>query len=270
MASGGRRAESVENIRSNPGSPMATETLTLRLQGDVPLADFARAIARFSELVKALTEEVGDPTIDWTVADLERGSVEATVLGTAPKIEPLVRVRNAYLNIGRALEASEPIAYPEKIRKPASGLQAILNGRTTEAIFETSQAEAIVRAAPLPASQRAAVVTKGAVSGRVQTLTNRGSLRFTLYDLLHDRPVSCYLAEGREDLMRDAWGKLAVVEGTVRRHPITGRPLTVRNVTAVDVRPDPSGDAYTTARGAVPLLASGLMPEDAIRHLRDG
>ncbi len=115
----------------------------------------------------------------------------------------------------------------------------------------------------------APIVTKGAISGRVQTLSNRGSLRFTLYDLLHDKPVSCYLAAGREDLMLDAWGKLAVVEGSVRRHPLTGRPLTIRGITAVDIRPDPNAEDYRWARGVVPLPSNGMSPEDAIRHLRD-
>lgn len=247
---------------------MATETITLRLQGDVPLKDFARAVARFSDLLRALNETVADADIDWTVLDLEGGSGEVTALGSCTDADALVRARDAYLIIGRSLEAQSPLPYGDRIRRAASGIQGVLNGRVTEAIFETSQAEAIVRVAPLPAATRSEVVTKGAVSGRVQTLTNRGSLRFTLYDLLHDKPVSCYLAEGKEHLMLDAWGKLAIVEGSVRRHPITGRPLTIRNVTVVDVRPDPDIAAYRAARGAVPMPVN-VMPEDAIRHMRD-
>lgn len=248
---------------------MATETLTLRLQGDVPLRDFARAVAAFDQLVRELSATVGEAEIDWSVGDLEGGSAEATALGKAAEPAPLIRVRDAYLVIGHALEAQSPVPYSEKVRKAASGIQGILNGRVTEAIFETSQSEALVRAAPLVPAARKPVLTKGAISGRVQTLSNRGSLRFTLYDLLHDKPVSCYLAAGKEDLMLDAWGKLAVVEGSVRRHPLTGRPLTIREIAAVDVRPDPNADDYRWARGAVPLPASGIQPEDAIRHLRD-
>lgn len=249
---------------------MATETLTLRLEGDVPLRDFAAAIDSFSRLVDALTSAVGEPSIVWTVADLEAGSGEITALGSGPDPEPLVRVRDAYLAVGGALAEHRPVSYAENIRKPAARIQGLLNGHITEALFLTSQADVIVRAAPMPpVAKRTPVITKGAVSGRVQTLTNRGSLRFTLYDLLHDRPVSCYLASGREEIMLDAWGRLAIVEGMVRRHPVSGQPIAIRDVAAVAIRPDPYQDAYRAARGAVPLPQSGLMPEDAIRRLRD-
>jgi hypothetical protein len=251
--------------------PMATDTLTLKLQGNVSLDDFAKVVSRFDALVKGLANLVApDERIDWTVEDLQSGSAEITAVGTAQSSEPLIRVRSAYLNIGRSLEADEPVAYPPGVRDSAEGIRAVLNGQITAAIFETVEDDAIVRTAPhVHVPTRPALVTKGAVSGRIQTLTNRGSLRFTLYDLLHDKAVSCYLAEGREDLMRDAWGKLAVVEGIVRRDPLTGRPIAIRGVTAVGIRPDPDIEGYRAARGALPWHADAALPEDVIRRMRD-
>ena len=250
---------------------MASDTLTLKLEGDVSLADFAKAIRGFNALVHGLTAEVApDGGIDWTVSDLQPGSATATTLGTASKREPLLLVRQAYLTVGQALAVNAPVAYPRPIRDAAVGIRSILNGRVTEAIFETADSEAVVRAvAAQPSLARPAVTTKGAISGRIQTLSSRGGLRFTLYDLLHDKAVSCYLAEGKEDLVRDSWGRLAIVEGLVRRESVTGRPLAIRHVVTIHVRPDSAPDAYRQARGVVPMPPDAKLPEDVIRRMRD-
>jgi hypothetical protein len=82
--------------------------------------------------------------------------------------------------------------------------------------FETAEAEATVREAALlglAVAAPTATESYGAVTGRVQTLTSRSGLRFTLYDRLYDRAVACYLAEGQESLMREMWDQLATVEG---------------------------------------------------------
>jgi hypothetical protein len=95
-------------------------------------------------------------------------------------------------------------------------------------------------------------------------------LRFTLYDRIDERPVSCYLAEGREDLMREIWDKLATVEGWVTRDPISGRPLAVRRITNVTLLTEGGAQDYMRARGVLPLKEGDLSPEDAIRLIRDG
>jgi hypothetical protein len=94
-------------------------------------------------------------------------------------------------------------------------------------------------------------------------------LRFTLYDLLHDDAVSCYLEEGYEDIMRTLWGKLVTVEGIVKRDPLTGAPQTVRQITKVEPMPEVEPESWRRARGIVPIGPRGLMPEKAIRRLRD-
>jgi hypothetical protein len=105
----------------------------------------------------------------------------------------------------------------------------------------------------------------------VQTLSSRGGLRFTLYDTLNDRAVSCYLAEDfDQEHMRDVWGRRAIIEGWVKRDATSGRPLTIRRVSNVVVRPETEpGGSYREARAAVPLSDSTLLPELVIRRLRD-
>jgi hypothetical protein len=179
-------------------------------------------------------------------------------------------VTHGYLVVGQSLQRGASIPYAPAVQKAAKDMQGVLNGKVKQLVFETAEDEAAVRAAPVPLTTKPReIITRGAVTGRVQTVTNRGSLRFTLYDLLHDRAVGCYLAEGREDLMLGAWGKVAVVEGLVRRDPETGRPLSVRQISELVVRPEGERDSYRAARGAVqgPFLMS---PEEAIRRVRDG
>ena len=109
----------------------------------------------------------------------------------------------------------------------------------------------------------------GAVEGRIETLTRRKGLRFTLYDTLNDKAVSCYLEEGHEVLMRGAWGRRAIVEGWVGRDPVTGRPLTIRRVRHIEILSDAESGTYRRARGVVPVGADGLSAEDAVRRVRN-
>jgi len=174
--------------------------------------------------------------------------------------------------VGHALETGSTVPYSEKVAQPASQLRTMLSKRVESLRFETADAEATLTAqeavaiVPLfPAAKPAF----GTVEGRVQTLTNRGSLRFTLYDKLNDRPVSCYVAEGREDLLRNIWGKIAVIEGKVSRDRFTGRPTAVRQVTNIEVRDEFEAGSYRLARGVVPLGPQEPRAEKVIRRMRD-
>lgn len=251
---------------------MALDTVTIRLTGDdVPLREFAIAVGKWDALVRALSQEIAhDVRIDWVVADLETSSAIATVRGTSPRESAVEQVVTAYNVVGQALATGGRIPYGPEVSDAARGLTGILDGRVKAIEFETAIAEATILAvAQADAKQTNFESAYGAVTGRVQTLTNRGSLRFTVYDLLYDRAVSCYLAEGREKIMRDAWGRLAIVEGLVRRDPATGRPLSIRQVQDVTVRQEGRIMDYLQARGAAPSV-TGMSPEQAIRHLRDG
>ena len=51
------------------------DTLTLKLNGQVPLSDFAQAVGRFSAWVNALSSEISGNHIDWEI--ISAGKVEA-------------------------------------------------------------------------------------------------------------------------------------------------------------------------------------------------
>lgn len=263
---------------------MADDTVTLVLTGEVTLGAFAEAIQSFHALVTALSAEAASGHIDWIIADLERGSALATARGIGA-LDQVQRVVRAYDVVGRALSANEPIRYSAKVRAAAERLRRLPGGKVESVRFETAESESIIRprvpttvaehVTPTQGTQLRGATAPGAygaVEGRIQTLTNRGSLRFTLYDLLEDRAVSCYLVQGHENMMRDLWGRLAVVEGWISRDPETGRALTVRRITAITPLPEPpplrESAPYRAARAVAPSL-SGVLPEHAIRRLRD-
>lgn len=266
---------------------MPDNTVTLVLDGDVPLSEFSRAIGHFNELVKALSIESGAPSLDWIIQDLQVSSALASAgaIGDEKSVEAVI---TSYENVAQALETDSDIPYSEPVRTAAKKIVSIEDYRRVPSVrFETARRETIVRVkpprrveeieitaklqgiAPPQLAVKAALPAYGGVQGRIQTLTTRGGLRFTLYDLFYDKAVSCYLAEEKQDILRDLWGSLATVEGFVTRDPVTGRPLSIRQVAVISPIKEPiSRFDYQQARGAAPSL-TGLSPEEAIRRIRD-
>jgi hypothetical protein len=152
-------------------------------------------------------------------------------------------------------------------------LTSIINGKIKSVRFETPETDVEVFSSPTVMEY--ILITKlpegslGAVRGRVQSMSNRGQLRFTLYDLVDDRAISCYLSPGSEDIMREAWGKVAMVEGYVRRDPETGYATTVRGVQDIKIIHEGRLGDYREAIGAAPGFLGDTLPEEIIRRSRD-
>ena len=158
------------------------------------------------------------------------------------------------------------------MNRPLLRLQGLLNRRITSLRLETDSLDVELFAGGIATGgQEESLPVYGAVEGRIQSLSNRGLLRFTLYDASDDHAISCYLRPGCEDTMRKCWGKAAIVEGVLRRHPKTGRVSTVRDVTEGDVRiiGEEGGD-WREAIGCAPAKRGSISPEEALRRGRDG
>lgn len=248
------------------------DTVTLALGGSVPLRGFATALDRLTKVLQQLSSEAG-ARIEWVVAGLDYSSAIASVAGRPLDTDSEALVPTVVRDFG---EAGEAIAYGRPSASSTKTLQLLreiadlLGGGVDEVRFETADREAVIRAGDTlaPVEKPEPSKDRGTVVGRVQTLQGRGQLRFTLYDLAHDRAVSCWLRAGQEELMRGAWGHLVEVEGIVSRDPFTNVPLSVRHVTAVRLFDDPPPTAWLAARGAA--RSPGSPPaEEVIRDLRD-
>ncbi len=186
---------------------MPDSTVTLALDGDVPLEEFARAMGRFAELVNALSEEVGSPGLDWVVNDLQVSSAVATVRSSS-NTQAAQKVVHAYTAVGSALENHTPVEVSRRVRQAANKVVSIQDKRVRAVRFETAEKDSVIPTSqretprllsvPMSKATTAMTVTErpsgalavitpspsfGAIQGRVQTLSNRGSLRFTVYDL---------------------------------------------------------------------------------------
>jgi hypothetical protein len=234
---------------------MASRTLTLSLEGDVPLDLFVEAMKRWQTLINDLSAEI------------------AHVRGEAATYEPVERVARGYEVVGRSLENNQPIPYSPKIAGDSYELTTILNGKITAMRLGTPEESATIVSPSLTAYEMRTVtptlISYGAIEGRIQTLTDRAELRFTLYDAVFDQAVRCYLQDNQREMMRDAWGHRAIVEGRVTRDFLTGRPKEIRRIVRMDILDDVEPGSYRAARGVSPIGPDDLPPEDAVRRVRD-
>lgn len=252
---------------------MPNDTITLRLYGEVSLDDYVAAMEELRSLVGALGRDVaGSAEIEWSIDDLASGSAATTLRGAAkeedqqPAVEDVVR---AYERVGISMERGSEVPYSQEVGRAARAITEILDGRIEEILFETDEMEAVITNAPVPSDEPAqtALYSHGAIEGRVQTLSSRKGLKFTLYDVF-GRGIQCRLQEGNEDMIRDAWDKWVVVEGRIRRDA-TGKPISIRKITDVVIREAGEPLDYRKARGVLRTGPDSPSPEEAIRRLRD-
>lgn len=249
---------------------MPKDTLTITLNGEVSIDDFDAAIRSLKEIVHTLSADVGAPRMRWNVCGLEAGSATATLQGlpqTAAEADLLEIVVHEYGVMGATLASRGNVR--GQLQRPTTRLRKLLSADVTSIRFETADFETELFASEDGADQVVQQATAfGAVRGRVQSMSNRGSLRFTLYELTDDKPVSCYVEPGFERKLIRAWGKIADVEGQVRRNPVTHQPVSVREVREITIIPE-STESWREAIGCSPASPDDAPPEERIRKSRD-
>ena len=245
-------------------------TLTLTLGGNVPLDLFAQTMQRFERLIDLLTREVSrDAGISWSVDELAAGSAVVTIRGEAEHPEAVERVGRAFSVVGHALERNETIPYSSQIGQAARSITAVINGRIPFVQFDGGSDVATITSG-IPVEQASGVIgAHGSIEGRIETLLSRRRLGFTLYDSLSDRAIQCHLQPEQVDLVRNAWGHRALVQGWIQRHPATGQPVLINPVRSIDVLPDVEPGSYRRARAILPVSAGEPSANVAIRRLRD-
>jgi hypothetical protein len=248
---------------------MPKDTLGLTLRGDIPLAEFAEAMRHFSSLVEALTSEVGENAeIEWEISRLESGSATAVIVGKSFDQAAIEKVVRAFEVIGGSIQKDEAIPYSERVVKEARAITAILNGKITSVEFNTDDFGVSVDKPMEIQGVVAGEYAFGTVTGTVETLSKHGKMRFVLYDSLFNRAVDCFLQQGQEDWMLDAWDKRVRVAGEVTRDPNSGRPISVHNIQYIELIKSRGIDIGMLV-GLIPWREGDELPEEAIRRLRD-
>ena len=250
---------------------MTKNTVTFELGGRVEIKDLENGIIAFRRLVSALTPK--NERVAWVVEDLQPGSATATLRCDADNPDIPERIVKDYEIIGSFLGRHKmlPSRYNTRVKKAAEAVIA-LTENVEYVRFETSDSDFMIhgdmyaldsKLAPFP------TVAIGAITGRIQTLSNRAGLRFNLYDAVHDKAVACYLNPKQEEIIREAWGRRAIVSGTVSRDASTGRPIAIRRIIDIEILEDVPPGTYRRARGAIPWQRGYKKPEEIIRQLRD-
>lgn len=251
---------------------MAGNSVTLELNGTVSLDVLGEELRQWSGLLREIGRDVARrEQIHWIVDGLHAGSALATAVGVGDNEEAVERVVKAYSAIGRALRQRRAIPGSWRVQRHALALIKPLRAGVESIRFETDDEDILIVDHPVVGDEdRAELVTAhGSVTGRIQTLSSRRRLGFTLYDSVFDRAVNCYLAEGQEDMARDKWDRRARVAGLVSRDPSSGRPVAVRQIQQVEVLPEPRDDAHERLIGLVPHRAGEESAAETIRRIRD-
>jgi hypothetical protein len=271
---------------------MPDERITLVLNGRVFIEDFAVAINGWLEIIKGIGTEIkGSEAVRWELEDTAAGSFTGTmkaIYSRVPDEQIAKQFVERYTRVGRGVRQRKLSAYSPLVQGGAEKIISVIGEKITSARFETEIDDAEVFANPIldeiaspslpeePKSEKYIVErrdfrrdARGSLRGRVQSIMSRGTLRFTLYDALSDHPVSCYVLPGKEEMMRDAWGKLALVEGMVRRDAATGAVTSIRNVDKIIALPSGERGGWREALRCAPSRPGKISPEAAIRRLRD-
>lgn len=246
---------------------MSAQTVTLSVGGQMHVAELARVSDALGRLLTALSEEAGAGTsIVWKVTglDVSNGSISASAEVLDPVGVPAVaNVLRAYLDVARRSGAPAFEQLVEEITASAGEHRAV--------VFETAEAEVMFTA---PAAANPAPITDlqvvlSTVRGRVEAREPLNPLRFVLFDLASGTPASCYLQPGFDGMPADPWGRLVEVSGLLTRNPFSDKPMSVREVTSVELFDEPDPLAFRRARGAVKASADALASEVIIRRMRD-
>ena len=257
---------------------MAGDYVTLSVDGQVDLVTFSTALDSFRKLLDGLAEvTAAGYQIAWEITALDHGSAITTVRGIAESREAVLAVTRALDVVGESLQNHTAMPYGDAVQLPAFTLAGLADGGIHAVRLRTPENEYVLggsssmAAAELPAPNiDSEVANFGAVEGRIQTLSLRRTPRFTMFDTLDDRAVACYPeAEDQLSELPGLLGRVVVVEGWVRRDKLTGRPRSIRHITAITPVSEAEPLSWQRARGAVPREPETPRAEDVIRRLRD-
>ncbi len=225
-----------------------TNSVILDFDAPVVTPDtFRRLVASFVDLLESVTEKAagtGKRTV-WNMAvsegsrliratavpDLKTAAVTEKVVRAIPdglkRLEKGTPVSPTYFD-QRALRAAREIASISKERKL---IYLQFHGAGAPVSVSQRSADSVVKLL----GQHQAL---GTVEGKLQTITDRQTLQFVVFDSLYDRGVNCFMDEGTMEKAMQAFRKRVAVTGMVQ-YDQESRPVSIR-VDSIEVFKDVS------------------------------
>lgn len=264
---------------------MEKDSVILKVEGKVSVADFRTVVDAFSDLMMTLTAETNaDAAVDWIVADLKGGSATLIYRGLYGNVEgeqTVGIVVGKYTELARDASEGRIDHFSDPVRQAMRQLSSVVNGKIPRLTMGTpdepdagriEQPIEIVEAAPagegFPGPRPA---TRAAVKGRIMMLDQKRSLYFTLQEAYSYRYIRCYPGKDHRSHLAEYWDKKTwvIVEGTLTRF---GNTPTIQHITDIVPLPDGAKGGWRSAVGAAPRgpESSDIDAAEAVRRVRDG
>jgi len=255
---------------------MSEVQLSLELAGDaVDLDSIAETARDLQRALRDIERHVTDaePTVTWRWDDEAVLRAAATPNGVG---EPALRQIVHELRIGfkRAEEADgSRVAWPETFGAEAKKAVNRILSQLDDLDYITVSVEG---AAPLKIEQvvirreigsRRGYSEITSVDGLLDLISVRGRPSFTIEEHGTGKRIRCIFPDSMLQVVKDALGHRAVVEGTVRFRE-DGTPISISDVTSLMVRPEPR--PIGELLGALPNFTGDLTAVEYIRQLRSG
>lgn len=192
------------------------QPLTLEFGGDVEPAEFERLVAAFFDVVQGV-DAPGD-AIHWTV-QVKKGSQLVGVRATEGAAAA-ARFASVIADGFAALEkqAEKPRGFSDRALRGIRTIAKASGGSAAPRIWADFVARPLSLhvAANISEILEGNIVEYGAVTGKLETLSERNGFRFVVYDELWDHPVNCLFDEEVIARVMQAFGKRVEVYGEVR------------------------------------------------------
>lgn len=239
----------------------------------VDLVYFSETLVAWVRLLRANVEiQAKQGQYDLVVDSLSGGSTHVAAVIRTPNPILGQSVKIAVDHTFQSIQRGTIAELPYTVRQTASGFQKARDKRPDMQVsVSTETTDFLVPAQNVTIRPKEPTVSLGAIRGRIQSLSSRKGLQFTIWDEIFDHGVQVFLTPDLHDDLHRLWDHEAEVVGMISRHPDTGQPISIRNVRSLSgITPPSSGDPRRFKGVLKQYVAPGSDPVDVLRRLRDG
>jgi hypothetical protein len=212
-------------------------SVTLDFDGPIVTPDtFRRLVSAFVDLLTAVTDKAagnGKKTVwDMTVSTGSRLFIARAVADqqtTATTRRVLTAIPNGLKKLEKG-SADVPAYFDQRALRAARELASIPKQRKLTYVRFHAEGPSITvsqRSADTAIKLLGQHQALGSVEGKLQTLSERGSLQFVVFDDLYENGVNCFIDEELMDQAKDAFRKRVSVTGMIQ-YDQESRPVSIR------------------------------------------
>jgi hypothetical protein len=267
---------------------MAKDTVILKVDGNVSVADFRTVVNAFVDLLFTLTAETNaEAPVDWVVDDLRGGSatiVSRALFGNAEGESTVTTVVEKYQRLAVQAHAGRIDEFSDRVIDAMHAMTSVVNGRIPQILMGTPDEPeplTVTRLHKLADAEEVAPVeieprpySFTAIKGQVVTLDKKHGTYFTLQQSYTGRHIRCYPKRDAKGDLREklgrywAEGTVVIVEGRFTRY---GSSPTITEIRQILELPPGEPGGWRKAVGAAPRPAgsSDISAAEAVRRVRD-